>query len=588
MTPRKVLRVARWEVSRSAGELDRRALVAVLALALVAAALAPTFASGVGEPNRGIYRVAVDESSPYYPAVRYGRPLRPVPPGSEAEVTVRETGFSHAATPRGRAAMAALREAVVAYNDRRMRSEPDEAAAFPVHVSLRYLERGPSPAGGDGAGTGSGQPTAATDSGDRSGDGATGDGASDETTPGDDATPVPPLPSGGSGGGPLGGPQEGTPAGIRPPFPLQSLVVAFLFVLPLNPVAQSYGSTIMNERLDRRGELLLVSPLSRGDIVAGKTLPYAVAALAVTAAIAAVVGGGVVTVAAVAPVVALMLAASFVAGMFARSFRELTFLTMTASVLVTAYVFVPAVFTDVHPIAAISPLSVVVARLTGAPLGAGTFLFATLPMTLAAAVLFGLGLGVYREEDMFTQLPLPAKVLDALAAHLTRRRVPAWSALAVPFVFVAELFAIAVLFVVPVAVSLPLLLGVVAVIEEVAKSLHVFAGFERARYPRGVRSALLVGALSGVGFALGEKFALAAQVVGLPDLELGRVAFAPAAATDPALVAVLLVAPFALHAATAATSALGARRSFRAYLLALAAAALVHVAYNLAVVSALA
>jgi hypothetical protein len=93
--------------------------------------------------------------------------------------------------------------------------------------------------------------------------------------------------------------------------------------------------------------------------------------------------------------------------------------------------------------------------------------------------------------------------------------------------------------------------------------------------------------LSGIGFAVGEKLLLVTQLVGLPTLELGRLAVAPAAASGPAAL-VLLLAPFAFHSVTAATSALGARRSKRTYLGALGLAILLHVAYNATVVTTLA
>jgi ABC-type Na+ efflux pump permease subunit len=126
----------------------------------------------------------------------------------------------------------------------------------------------------------------------------------------------------------------------------------------------------------------------------------------------------------------------------------------------------------------------VVTQLTGAPVEFGTLLVSTLPTAFAALVCFALGVGIYREEDLFTQRAPPAKALDALAAHLTLRRCALWGALAIPFVLVAELFAVAVLFVLPLAVSVPVLLGALAAIEEVAKSLFLFAGFERGRLDR--------------------------------------------------------------------------------------------------------
>jgi hypothetical protein len=52
------------------------------------------------------------------------------------------------------------------------------------------------------------------------------------------------------------------------------------------------------------------------------------------------------------------------------------------------------------------------------------------------------------------------------------------------------------------------------------------------------------------------------------------------------LVAASLLLPLALHVATAAISAVGASRTRRAYVAALAVAIAVHLAYNLAVVGA--
>jgi len=96
--------------------------------------------------------------------------------------------------------------------------------------------------------------------------------------------------------------------------------------------------------------------------------------------------------------------------MFARSFKELTFVTVTITVSLTSYAFVPAIFTQVTPIALISPLTIVVRDLQGQSISLLNFAFSTTPPTLTAAILFGLGAGLYREEDMFTQRAIPLKV----------------------------------------------------------------------------------------------------------------------------------------------------------------------------------
>jgi len=344
---------------------------------------------------------------------------------------------------------------------------------------------------------------------------------------------------------------------------------------------------VLRERVDRRGELLLVAPISAGEIVAGKTLPYFLGAVGLAAVVTALVGGGPLSVLAVGSLALLFLGTAFLGAMLARSFKELTFVVVTVSVGLMTFAFVPAIFTDVDPLALISPLTLVVRDLTGTAVSPSEVAFATLPSTLAAAVLFGLGLGVYREEDMFTQRPVHLKALDALGGRIrSPRSLVGLTAVLIPFVFVAELLAVAALFALPGGLSVPLVLAVVAVVEEFAKSLPVLAGFVTGRYARTRRTALLAGAASGLGFFLGEKLTLVVQLVGLPELRVGSAAF-QLGAGGPLVASALLLAPLALHVATAGISALGAVRGTRAWLTATGVAVLVHLAYNLAVVSAL-
>ena len=653
---RRVLRVAKWESARASGGVDRKTLAAGVALLLVAGGVVGVgVATGVAglDVDRDVYRVGVDPGSPYADAIEAEPSLRAVSagraslgdtadavvvtvvrPGSEdggaidpgdvESVVVRVTD-----TQKGEAAAASVREAVEAHNERLMRAEPNRTAAFPVTVTLRYVGRTTgfdegTTLGGDGdqtsdsdgsAGGGSDGGDGGSDGeGGSDGDGSTTDGVGSvggsDGSDGDGGFAVPSI-----GGAAFGADTVGSPGSITPPFPFTSLLLAFVFLVPMNFLIQAYGSSILDERTNRRGEPLLVTPLSPAEIVAGKTLPYAAAAAVVTTLIALAVGGGALSVIAVAPVAATFLGATFVGAMFARSFKELTFVTVGVSVLLTTYAFVPAIFTNVTPVALVSPLTLVVFDLQGEAVSAGEVLFSTAPMAVGAALLFGLGLGVYREEDMFSQKPVTRKFLDALAVRLSpvptggapldRRRLRALGGVAfltactIPFVFVAELLAVAVLFALPVTVSIPVLLVTIAFIEEVAKSVGLYAGFERGVFERldGVaagdgdgtlRVALAVGLASGTGFFLAEKATAVVQAVGLTDLFLGRAAFGDVAGLSglpPLALAALFFAPLALHAVTTGLASVGASRGRTAYALALTLATLGHAAYNAGVVS---
>nr|WP_264475248.1 ABC transporter permease [Halorubellus salinus] len=517
--------------------------------------------------------------------------------GEDVSVVVRNGQFRQADTRKGAAAYDELRTAIRQYNDRSLaaqvdRGDAEEHAAFPVIVTLRYVERVAEPLPGvdgrdaDGAGGGSG--AGGGDGGGSGGDGS-GGGVGGGLGGGDDGQVR--APSVGGGGG--GSETTGTPGALSPPFPFQSLVLAFLFIVPMNFVVQAYGSTIINERVNRRGELMLVSPVTRGDIIAGKTLPYFTALLAVCAGIAVVVGGDPYSLAAVPPILAavtpialLFLAATFVGGMFARSFKELTFVTIAVSVFLTAYVFVPAIFSDITPIALISPLTLVVRHLRDVGFTAVEYLYSTGPFYLAALVLFAVGASVYREEDMFTQKRLGAKALDAVASFVHSKKSVAFVTMAaLPFVFVAELLVIAVVFPIPSVVALPVLLAAIAVVEELAKSLAGYAGFTHDRFENSTTAAVGVGVAAGVGFFLAEKATLVVQLVGMGNVEYGRAAFATVPTdASPLLVLALLFLPLGLHVLTATISAVGAQKGRTTYALAFLTAVFVHLGYNALVI----
>ncbi|MFC4450167.1 ABC transporter permease [Halorussus aquaticus] len=616
MNLRKTLRIARWEVSKNAGQLDRRTVAVAAVVLLAVGALTPMVASEGVTLDDGIYRVGVSQDSPYYAPVQNDSTFVAVEPRDEGsdlffctETTPRcDPGQVRAdATPKGKAALAEFRKSVTRYNDRLLADDPDRAAAFPVSVSVSYVEQTGLRAAGSGesaAGRTTREGEKRLGSGESGGDGSGGGSGPDSSDSGSGG-PVQ-APSVGGGGGSLfgGNAAGGTPSDIAPPFPFESLVLAFAFVLPMNFVIQAYASTILDERVNERGELLLVSPVSRGDIIAGKTLPYFVGMVAIASVTAvgiavltpasdgalAVAATAAKSVSAVVPIALLFLSASFVGGMFARSFKELTFVTVTLSVFLTSYAFVPAIFTNVHPIAAISPLTLVVKALRGAAFSLGEYAFSTGPLFLSSGVLFALGAGVYREEDMFTQRSVPLKFLDALDSQIFgRRSVAKLSALSIPFVFVGELLVVALLFALPGSISMPVLLVAIAGVEEVAKSVHVYAGFAHSRFERTLRSAATLGFLSGLGFFLGEKATAVAQLVGLPNLELGKAAFGTVTGlgieATPLVLVALFVTPLALHTVTATITAAGATRDRNWYLGTLAVATLVHAVYNLTVVS---
>ncbi len=586
--------VLSWgEFTRGGGRWDRRTLLLVLVLAVVAGALTPAaFERGV-DVEHGLYRVAATSDAPLREAAandpRFAvtvtpDPLRSLeageadlallstpPPGGDGNTTVVPVDDA-----KGEAAVEALREAAEVETNRRMTREADPAAAFPVRVTLAYADDTdlaaafpeplpPVPSEGGGGGSGSG--------GNGTGDGNT---TTEPDEPGDD-------------GEASTRPQASElPINIDPPLPFKPLLLAYAFLIPMNFVVLAYGTAVIEERLNRRGEAVLQSPARPWEIVTGKTLPYAMGLLVTSAVVAALVGGGWVSVVAILPLAFVFLALQFGAALFARSFRELTFLTVFISVLVTTYAFLPAVFGEVHPVALISPITLVVWDIQNRPITWAQFLFSTLPLTLVGFVLFRLGTALYREEDLFTQRTIPGKAVDAVGrlvhSPMSCMKV---SILLIPLVFVTELLLISFLFAWPFGARLVVALALVSLVEETFKAAGPVAGLAKGVVPSTWAGVLAAGMASGIGFFLAEKGVIFASLVGLASLPAGQAVFGIPAVGGLAPAPALAVLPLLLHVSTATLTAVSARYGPLGLTGGFLGAVSIHTAYNLGVLELL-
>lgn len=593
---RRIAVVSSAEAFRTGGSFNKRTSAVLLVIGLAAAFLVPALVDDGLDFDRGLYRVAVSGDSPLLPAVQGARVFRIVDAGDPraavesgaADLGITATSVFARSDPKGDAALAALRQAAKDHTYSRLLQEEDQAAAFPVRVELIYDRQAAIPSGADPTTGDAGSATApkeparegGTQTGSVSG-GSGGDGGATAHAPASD-------PDGGFSFLP---PERSvnTPETLSPPFPFKSLLLAYAFLIPMNFVVQVYAGSAIAERLDRRGESLLASPARPWEIIVGKALPYYLLMMLVSAGIVLAIGGGWLSLLAVAPLALAFLALEFIAAMYARSFRELTFLTVFTSVLLTIYAFLPAVFTDVHPIALVSPISLVVLDLRGDVVPLGQLIYTVAPLTLFSGILFVLGAALYREEDLFHQKPVLAKAVDSLARQVkgfgSALKLPV---LLLPLVFIAELMLITFLFAWPAPVGVAGIMLAVALVEETFKAAPSYAGVRRGLVP--ARRAILFGALVGLGFFLAEKGFLLASLAGLMDVPAGAAVLGPTG--GPALagapwwvVPALLAGPLVLHVLTAAITGWGAKSGGRIFAATFLVSVAIHTCYNLTVVT---
>ena len=133
----------------------------------------------------------------------------------------------------------------------------------------------------------------------------------------------------------------------------------------------------MDERIKRKGELLLVSPVSSYQIVLGKLLPYLLGSMALVAIMTFKLGGSPWIILILLPVSLMFLSTSFLGAIIARSFKELSFVLIFLSVFLSGYIFFPAMFANIHAISIISPITLVVRLLENETVSISDYMFST-------------------------------------------------------------------------------------------------------------------------------------------------------------------------------------------------------------------
>ena len=245
--------------------------------------------------------------------------------------------------------------------------------------------------------------------------------------------------------------------------------------------------------------------------------------------------------------------------------------------MLSTFLFLPAIFTTLPPVAFLSPVSVVSASVDGHRVAWGPFLYATVPLSLSTLALALLAAGLYREEALFATRGLFAKAMDGLRAGLRRPwAVVGAGILVVPFALALELFVLTLVIPLGLRAAFPVFVLGVAFVEEGLKLAPA-----RAHVQRGARG-WWSGLLSGTGFFLGEKIALLVALAGFGLLPLGTPSLALWGVGGGLVV---LVAPLVLHAGCSAVAASATRKGAGWAAVAWLGAAVLHAGYNVALLS---
>ena len=172
--------------------------------------------------------------------------------------------------------------------------------------------------------------------------------------------------------------------------------------------------SIMNERVERKGEILLSTPVRASSIIIGKGLPYFIGMVAICLGLTLYLKAPIEIMLPLIPVIFFFLANALLIGMLSRSLKELSFISIFFSTVATSYLFFPSIFANVHVISLISPLTLIVLSIQGTAWTITDYLYSTSLFWLTGGVLFYIAAKNFKEERIFSEKPLLTRIREFL------------------------------------------------------------------------------------------------------------------------------------------------------------------------------
>ncbi len=320
-----------------------------------------------------------------------------------------------------------------------------------------------------------------------------------------------------------------TPSQLSPPLPFDSIILIFVFIFPLYFTSQFFMMSIMNERIERKGEILLSTPLRTSSIIIGKALPYFIGMVAICTGLAVYIKASPVIILPLIPVIFFFLANALFIGMVSRSFKELSFISIFFSTVATSYLFFPSIFANVHVISLISPLTLIVLTIQGSAWTVTDYLYSTSLFWLTGAVLFYIAARNFKEERLFSEKKLVSRVREFLSEILSQKHpfisLFLLSGFSIPFIFMVQMMCLVLFFNIPMPYSLVFLLLFAALIEEIAKGIGIYTIYARDPAFLTWKNLILACAATAIGFLAGEKLLLFVTLAQISDSVFGSILF---------------------------------------------------------------
>ncbi len=345
-----------------------------------------------------------------------------------------------------------------------------------------------------------------------------------------------------------------TPSEFSVPNPIGKLLYGLLFIVPSYFIIQAFSASLLEDRSLRRLEVLLTTR-PKWEVLFGMNLPYIVLSIGLVVATLVAFNERIESLVFIIPLLFFFFSLSTFSAFIARSYREMSFISIVVSIFVALYVFIPAAFSGTVSVSKISPITLLLEYFEGGYFNMHEYLFSTLQFYVMSGTLYYLCLKSFEIEP---QRSILDKIFE-VSERAVKKGYHAFfaSILSIPFIFMLEFFLVLIFF--SISRSFIFLLIPVAVAEEFFKGLFISSAYKNG-------SNLISPAIfSAFGFFLGEKLIVLVNLVEEYDLIFSQ----------------LLLFPLLLHVIAAFVFAILLKKGF---FKALACSSSVHLLYNVVVV----
>ena len=310
---------------------------------------------------------------------------------------------------------------------------------------------------------------------------------------------------------------------INPFSQFSILLIIVIMTMPLSMLALVFSNSIMAEKINKRGIFLLLAPISKLEIILGKSLPYLV--LSLLGFLPIILSNTIMFIEVLYSLIIILtvilayLSIGFFSAMISRSHKELSFLGIFMISIYSCYLLIPTFMLNFSVISLASPLSIIAKLFRNEYISLNLLLFTVIPTLISSLGIFFLGSTLLNDQDMFSYKSISAKIKSSILKIVSANHFNIFllSFFSIPIIFLIQLMMIVIVLSVQSMASIFIMIFFAATIEELFRNFGIYVLMNKNKKKIAYKKLFLYSFLAGFGFFIGEKALLLIMIAPFID-----------------------------------------------------------------------